>query len=53
VELQPAGQPLLQLESVWAPLLYAFVHRLVDGRPPTLSMPAGLLERARAQGRLR
>jgi hypothetical protein len=53
VSFQPAGQPLLRVESPWSPLLYVFVHHLVDGRPPGVPMPAGLLERARAQGRLR
>lgn len=52
VQFQPAGQPLLRLESAWAPLLYVFVHHLTDGRPPAITMPAGLLERARQQGRL-
>jgi hypothetical protein len=52
VQFQPAGQPVLVLESAWAPLLYVFVHHLVDGRPPTLPLPVGLLERAKAQGRL-
>ena len=53
VQLQPTGHPVLRLESPWAPLLYVFVHHLVDGRPPEVPMPAGLLDRARAQGRLR
>jgi hypothetical protein len=53
VSFQPAGQPLLRLESPWAPLLYVFVHHLVDGRPPGVPVPPGLLERARAEGRLR
>jgi hypothetical protein len=53
VQLQPAGAPVLQLESPYAPLLYVFVHHLVDGRPPGVPVPAGLLERARAQGRIR
>jgi hypothetical protein len=52
VQLQPTGQPVLRLESPWAPLLYVFVHHLVDGRPPAVPLPTGLLERARAQGRL-
>jgi len=29
-----------------------FVHHLVDGRPPGVTMPEGLLDRARAHGRL-
>jgi hypothetical protein len=28
-----------------------FVHRLIDGRPPGVPLPDGLLERARSQGR--
>jgi hypothetical protein len=43
--------PLLRLDTPWAPLLYVFVHHLMDGRPPGVPMPEGLLERARAQGR--
>ena len=53
VQLQPADRPLLRLESPGAPLLYVFAHYLVDGQAPALPMPAGLLERARQQGRLR
>ena len=53
VQFQPAGQPVLRLESPYAPLLYVFVHQLVDGRPPGVPLPAGLLERARSQGRIR
>lgn len=53
VEFQQKSQPVLRLESPWTPLLYVFVHHLVDGRPPALPMPTGLLERARGQGRLR
>src|SRR4029078_9908479 len=44
--------PLLRLESANAPVLYVFVHHLVDGRPPGVPMPEGLLDRARAHGRL-
>lgn len=51
VQLQPSGMPLLRLESPWAVLLYVFVHHLLDGTPPGVPMPDGLLERARAQGR--
>ena len=51
VQFQAEGQPLLRLESPWVPLLYVFVHHLVDGRPPGAPLPPGLLERARAQGR--
>jgi hypothetical protein len=53
VQFQTAGQPPFQLESPWAPLLYVFVHYLVDGRAPGVPVPVGLLERAKAQGRLR
>ena len=52
-QFQPAGQPMLQLESPWTPMLYVFVHQVVDGRPPGVPMPPGLLERAQQQGRLR
>ena len=52
VQLEPSGMPLLRVESPWAPLLYVVVHRLVDGRPAEVPLPAGLLERARAEGRL-
>jgi hypothetical protein len=52
VQLQPSGMPPLRLESPWAPLLYVFVHHLLDGRPPGVPIPEGLLERATAQGRL-
>jgi len=51
-QFQPAGAPALRLDSPWAPMVFVFVHHLVDGRPPGVPMPAGLLERARAQGRL-
>ena len=52
VSLQPSGMPLLRLESAYAPVLYVFVHHLVDGRPPGVPLPDGLLDRARAQGRI-
>jgi hypothetical protein len=52
VQFQAAGHPLLRLESAWAPLLYVFVHHLVDGSPPGVPMPAGLLERAQQEGRI-
>lgn len=52
VQLQPAGMPLLRLESSWAPMLYVFAHFIVDGRAPGVPMPAGVLERAQAQGRV-
>jgi hypothetical protein len=42
----------LRIESAWAPLLYVYVHQLVDGRPPAVPMPPGLLERAKQEGRL-
>ena len=53
VQFQPDDQPVLVFASAWAPMLYVFVHHLVDGRPPPLPLPAGLLDRAKAQGRLR
>ena len=53
VEFQQARQPTLRLESPWAPMLYVFVHRVVDGQAPGVPLPPGLLERARQQGRLR
>ena len=53
VQFQPDDQPVVLLQSAWAPMLYVFVHHAVDARPPALPMPAGLLERAKAQGRLR
>jgi len=52
VQLQPAGHPPLRIESAWAPLLYVYVHHLVDGRPPAVPMPPGILERAKQEGRL-
>jgi hypothetical protein len=52
VQLQPSGMPLMRLESPYAPMLYVFVHHLVDGRPPGVPLPDGLLERAQAQGRM-
>jgi hypothetical protein len=53
VQFQPSGQPVLRLESPWSPVLYVFVHHLVDGRPPGVPMPPGLLDRAQREGRLR
>jgi hypothetical protein len=53
VQFQPDDQPVLIFASAWAPMLYVFVHHAVDGRPPPLPLPAGLLDRAKAQGRLR
>jgi hypothetical protein len=53
VQFQPAGHPVLRLESAWAPVLYVFAHHLTDGRPPQLPLPAGLLERAQREGRTR
>jgi hypothetical protein len=53
VQFQPSGQPPLRLESPMVPLLFVFVHHLVDGQPPGVPMPPGLLERARADGRIR
>jgi hypothetical protein len=52
VSFQASGRPPLRFESPWAPVLYVFVHRLVDGRAPGVPLPAGLLERAQAEGRL-
>jgi hypothetical protein len=52
LQLQPNGMPLLRLTSPWAPLAYVFVHHLVEGRPPGVPVPQGLLERAAAEGRL-
>jgi hypothetical protein len=52
VRMQPAGMPPLLLESDWAPLMYVFVHGIVDGAPPGVPMPSGLLERAEADGRM-
>ena len=52
VQFQPTHAPVLQVESAWAPVLYVFVHHLVDGRPPGVPVPDGLLDRAKAQGRL-
>jgi hypothetical protein len=51
-QLQPAGEPPLQLESPWAPVLYVFVRQIVDGHPPAVPMPPAVLERAKAEGRL-
>jgi len=52
VSLQPSGMPPLRLDTPWAPMLYVFVHFLMDGTAPGVPMPAGLLERAQAQGRM-
>lgn len=52
VQFQPQGQPPFRLETPMAPLIFVFVHHLVDGRPPGVPMPAGVLERAQAQGRI-
>jgi hypothetical protein len=52
VLVQPQGHPLLRIESPWAPVLYVLVHHLLDGRPPAPPLPDGLLERARAAGRM-
>jgi hypothetical protein len=52
VQFQPADQPPLRLEMAFAPLLYVFVHRIVDGQAPGVPVPPGLLERAAAEGRL-
>jgi hypothetical protein len=37
---------------VRVPLLYVFVHFVVDGQAPGIPLPAGLPERTRAEGRL-
>ena len=52
VQFQPSGMPLMRLGSPWTPLLYVFVHHLIDGRPPAVPFPPGFLERAQAEGRL-
>jgi hypothetical protein len=52
LHLQPNGLPLLRMASPWAPLAYVFVHHLVEGRPPGVPLPDGLLDRAAAEGRL-
>ena len=52
VQFQPQGQPPFRLETPMAPMIFVFVHHVVDGRPPGVPMPAGLLERAQAQGRI-
>ena len=44
--------PLLRIESSSAPVLYVLVHHLLEGQVPGVPMPEGLLERARAAGRL-
>ena len=53
VQFQPSDRPMLRLEGPGAPLLYVFVHTLVDGQVPGVPMPAGLLDRARQRGRIR
>jgi hypothetical protein len=52
VQIQPKGMPLLRFESPWAPILYVFAHHAMEGRPPGVPLPDGLLDRARAQGLL-
>ena len=52
VLVQGAGTPPLRLRSPYAARLYVFVHHLLDGRPPEIPLPQGLLDRARAEGRL-
>jgi len=52
VQLQPAGMPRMRIESSSAPVLHVLVHHLRDGGVREVPMPAGLLERARAAGRL-
>ena len=46
IQFQPAGMPELRLESPWSAMLYVFVHHLLEGRPPGVPMPPGVLERA-------
>jgi hypothetical protein len=53
VQFQPTGAPPLRLDFAWAPVMFVFVHHLVDGRPPGVPLPPGVLERAQAQGRIR
>jgi hypothetical protein len=52
VQLQPDKMPLLRIESSSAVVLFVLVHHLLEGQVPGVPMPAGLLERARAAGRL-
>jgi hypothetical protein len=52
VQLQPARMPLLRIESSSAAVLFVMVHHLLEGSVPGVPMPEGLLERARAAGRL-
>jgi hypothetical protein len=52
VQFQGAGHPVLRFDAAWAPMLYVFVHYLVDRQAPGVPMPPGLLERARQQGRI-
>lgn len=52
VQLQPAHMPLLRIESSSAAVLFVMVHHLLEGQVPGVPMPEGLLERARAAGRL-
>ncbi len=52
LQFQGAGHPVLRFDHTWSPILFVFVHFLVDGQAPGVPMPAGLLERAQQQGRL-
>jgi hypothetical protein len=52
VQLEAAGLPPLQLETPSAPVLWVFVHYMVDGRAPAVPLPDGLLERAQRSNRL-
>jgi hypothetical protein len=52
VQLQPARMPLLRIESSSAAVLFVMVHHLLEGQVPGVPLPEGLLERARAAGRL-
>lgn len=52
VQFQGTGHPVLRFDAAWAPMLYVFVHFIVDGQPPAVPLPPGLLERAQQQGRI-
>jgi hypothetical protein len=52
VQFEGAGHPVLRFDAAWAPMLYVFVHYIVDRQAPAVPLPAGLLERAQQQGRI-
>ena len=52
VHVRAAELPPMRLRSPYAAILYVFVHHLLDARPPEVPLPEGLLDRARAEGRL-